>query len=105
MLICFVLAVRVLSGPAYISAAVEHAQIYSGVCLSIDPNCHVNEHKQIQLEEEPSYTLNLSFHLLGSPATQAHTPLVFAQLSHTLHARALNLLLQLFPNAIFRPPW
>ena len=104
MLVCFVMAVRVLSGPAFISAAIEHAELYSGVCLKLDPNCYVNEHKQIQLEEEPSNTLNLSFHLMGSLSVLLPGAWLVPSLSHALHARALSLLLRPFPNPIFHPP-
>lgn len=103
-LVCFVVAVRVFSGPLFIAAAVEHAEIYSGVCLAADPHCFVNAHHQVQLEDEPSNTLNLYFHLIGSPAAALASHLQFPQLPHALHAHSLSLLLQPRPNTIFHPP-
>lgn len=104
LLVCFVFAVRVLSGQTFISSAVEHAEIYSGTCLSIDPHCYVNEHQQVELEDDPSSALNLSFHLLSSPAAVLTGLLAFAPLPHALHGHALSLLLQVFPSSIFHPP-
>lgn len=104
LLIGFVLAVRILSGPTYISSAIEHAEIYSGICLNIDPHCYVNEHKQVELEDDPSSALNLSFHLLSSSASILEGLFVATVLPHVLHARALNLLLKVFPSSIFHPP-
>ncbi len=104
LLICFVFAVRVLSGQTFISSAVEHAEIYSGTCLAIDPHCYVDEHQQVGLEDDPSSALNLSFHLLSSPASVLAGLLVFAPLTHALHGHALSLLLQAFPSSIFHPP-
>ena len=66
LLVCFVFAVRVLSGPTYISSAIEHAEIYSGICLNIDPHCYVNEHRQVELEDDPSSALNF-FSLAEQP--------------------------------------
>jgi len=104
ILICFVFAVRVLSGQTYISSAIEHAEIYSGTCLAIDPHCYLNEHEQVQLEEEPSSALNLSVHLLSSAASVETSLLQFLPFPHVLHAHALNLLLRMFPSSIFHPP-
>lgn len=104
LLICFVFAVRVLSGQTFVSSAIEHAEIYSGTCLSMDPHCYLNEHEQVQLEEEPSSALNLSFHLLSSPASIETGLLLFPLLPHALHAHALSLLLMVFPSSIFHPP-
>ena len=104
LLVCFVFAVRVLSGPTYISSAIEHAEIYSGICLNIDPHCYVNEHRQVELEDDPSSALNLFFHLLSSPASMMEGLFVLAVLPHALHAHALNLLLKVFPSSIFHPP-
>ena len=103
-LICFVFAVRVLSGQTYVSSAIEHAEVYSGTCLAIDPHCHVNEHQQVELEDDPSSALNLSFHLLSSPASALTGLLVSVSLPHALHGHAPSLLLQVFPSSIFHPP-
>ena len=104
LLICFVFAVRVLSGQTFIGSAVEHAEIYSGTCLAMDPHCYVNEHLQVQLEDDPSSALNLSFHLLSSPASVLTGLLVVAPLAHALHGHEPSLLLQAFPSSIFHPP-
>ena len=104
LLVCFVFAVRVLSGQSFISSAVEHAEIYSGTCLSIDPHCYVNEHQQVELEDDPSSALNLSFHLLSSPASVLTGFFTANRLPHALHGHALSLLLMTFPSAIFHPP-
>ncbi len=104
LLICFVFSVRVLSGQTYINSAIEHAEIYSGTCLSIDPNCHVNEHKQVQLEEDPSSALNLSFHLMSIFASVEGGHIPLARLPHAMRAHAPRLLLQVFPTSIFHPP-
>lgn len=104
LLVCFVLAVRILSGPTYISSAIEHAEIYSGTCLSIDPHCYVNDHQQVQLEDDPSSALNLSFHLLSNATSLLTGLFVFPEMPHTLYAHALSLLLRVFPPSIFHPP-
>lgn len=104
LLICFVFAVKVLSGQTYIASAVEHAEVYSGVCLSIDPHCVVNAQKQVELEDEPSSALNLSFHLLSGPVSLLIGLVVLAPLPHVLHGRVTSLLMQSFPNSIFHPP-
>jgi hypothetical protein len=104
LLVCFVFAVRVLSGQTFVSSAIEHAEIYSSTCLAADPHCYLNEHAQVQLEDEPSSTLNLSFHLLSSPAFTLTGILEFAPLPHALHGHALSLLLMTFPSSIFHPP-
>ena len=104
LLVCFVFAVRVLSGQTFVSSAIEHAEVYSGTCLAMDPHCYVNEHQQVQLEDDPSSALNLSFHLLSSPASVLTGLLAFAPLPHALHGHAPSLLLQTFPSSIFHPP-
>lgn len=104
LLVCFVFAVRALSGQTYISSAIEHAEVYSGTCLAIDPHCFINEHQQVELEDDPSSTLNLSFHLLSSAALALTGLLIIVPLTHALHGHALSLLLRVFPTSIFHPP-
>ena len=69
VLIAFILAVRVLAAPNYISAAIERAENYSGICLAIDSNCSVGADQQVHLEDHPSLELSLSSHLLAAPVS------------------------------------
>lgn len=104
LLLCCVFAVRVLSGLTFIHAGIENAETYAGICLAADPHCVVTAPSQVQLEDTPSCALNLSLHLLSGPALPLDTSVVLARLPQVLHARALQLLLQVFPASIFHPP-
>jgi hypothetical protein len=65
LILCFI-AIRVSAGHIYIASSIERVEISSGTCLSIDSNCSINKNNQIDLGDNPSINLNLTYHLLGN---------------------------------------
>jgi type 1 fimbria pilin len=65
LILCFI-AIRVSAGHVFIVSSIERVEISSGTCLFIDSNCSINKNNQIDLGDNPTSKLNLTYHLLGN---------------------------------------
>ena len=104
VLIAFILAVRMLATPNYISAAIERAENYSGICLAIDSNCSVGADQQVHLEDHPSLELSLNSHLLAAPVSMLAALPGTGFLSQAPNSHTASLPLWIFAKFIFHPP-
>lgn len=104
ILITLVFAMRVLAAPTYIESAIEVAELYSGVCLSIDTKCSVDSKNSINLGENPSSQINLGHHLLGNIESVQHEQLANALSTESISVFGKELPLWIFSASIFHPP-
>jgi hypothetical protein len=98
---CALVATPLLSGAQFVDSGLERAQFYAGTCLSIDPQCSVND-SGVNLGESPSHVLNLALHLSGLlPMHSAVEP----SSAHAPQVAKVALLPQwLFASRIDHPP-
>lgn len=104
ILIALTLAIKVLAAPTYVQSAIEAAEVSSGICLQIDPDCSIEDQKSVNLGENPSSQVHLSHHLLGCVDSAQCDQHGLSLLSETIHADGIDLPLWIFSTSIFHPP-
>ena len=105
LIIICVTAIRLFAPQDYILSAIERAEIYSGTCISLDPECSLTAENKVDLGDAPTSALNLFLHLISVTANEEDTAAVpLVDLVHILNAVVISLPMWVFRTHIFRPP-
>jgi hypothetical protein len=104
VLAALVLVSHLSGGYIFVDSAVERAELYSGTCLSIDSDCHLNDNATVRLGGAPSSTLNLFAHLFGTCQRIASEIFCPADLASVYVAIVRRLPHWVFATQIFHPP-
>ena len=102
--VCWFISIQLFNGHIFIDGAIERIELYNESCLSIDPDCSIDRNEKVQLEKNPSHTLNLMLHLLGVTPPIESRLITINRPTQALNTKYTNLPLWEFATHIFHPP-